>query len=323
MPDPALGAARRGRAGRGDRPVPQRLARLDGPRPGHPRSRTCPGTSSPASSRRSATGSRGGRRATGSRCRSCARCGTCRAVPRRRPAGLRPPDPARLHALGLVRRARRARPRRRQPRRAARTASAFDAAAAPRLPVRHRLPRGPAGGRVARRRVGRGPRLRRRRAVGGDDRGGGGRAGRGRRRRRRRRWPARASWAPSSPSPARQPTSASSPAAAPTSRSTRSAARRRARPRSPACASAAGTSRSACCPDAAARPDGPRHRRELEILGSHGMAAHAYPAMLALVAAGRLRPGDLVTSRIGLDEAPAALVAMTDGSPDGITVIRP
>ena len=28
--------------------------------------------------------------------------------------------------------------------------------------------------------------------------------------------------------------------------------------------------------------------RELEILGSHGMAAHDYPEMLALVAAGRL-----------------------------------
>jgi D-arabinose 1-dehydrogenase-like Zn-dependent alcohol dehydrogenase len=63
--------------------------------------------------------------------------------------------------------------------------------------------------------------------------------------------------------------------------------------------------------------------RELEVLGSHGMAAHAYPEMLALVEAGRLRPGDLVTARIGLDDAPAALAAMTDGSPDGITVIRP
>jgi D-arabinose 1-dehydrogenase-like Zn-dependent alcohol dehydrogenase len=63
--------------------------------------------------------------------------------------------------------------------------------------------------------------------------------------------------------------------------------------------------------------------RELELLGSHGMAAHAYPEMLALVAAGRLRPDRLVTTRIGLEEAPAALVAMTDGSPVGITVIRP
>jgi len=63
--------------------------------------------------------------------------------------------------------------------------------------------------------------------------------------------------------------------------------------------------------------------RELELLGSHGMAAHAYPEMLALVQEGRLRPGDLVTSRIGLEDAPRALMAMSDGSPVGITVIRP
>jgi alcohol dehydrogenase len=63
--------------------------------------------------------------------------------------------------------------------------------------------------------------------------------------------------------------------------------------------------------------------RELELLGSHGMAAHAYPQMLALVQTGRLRPGRLVSSRIALDQAPQALVAMTDASPAGITVIRP
>jgi D-arabinose 1-dehydrogenase-like Zn-dependent alcohol dehydrogenase len=63
--------------------------------------------------------------------------------------------------------------------------------------------------------------------------------------------------------------------------------------------------------------------RELQVLGSHGMAAHAYPEMLALVSAGRLRPGDLVTAQIGLDEVPEALAAMTGGSPRGMTVIRP
>jgi D-arabinose 1-dehydrogenase-like Zn-dependent alcohol dehydrogenase len=62
---------------------------------------------------------------------------------------------------------------------------------------------------------------------------------------------------------------------------------------------------------------------ELALLGAHGMAAHAYPQMLGLVMTGRLRPDRLVTSRISLDEAPAALVAMSDASPDGITVIRP
>ena len=63
--------------------------------------------------------------------------------------------------------------------------------------------------------------------------------------------------------------------------------------------------------------------RELELLGSHGMAARAYPELLALVEAGTLRPGDLVTREIGLDEAPAALAAMGESGPAGVTVIRP
>ena len=63
--------------------------------------------------------------------------------------------------------------------------------------------------------------------------------------------------------------------------------------------------------------------RELELLGSHGMAAHAYPEMLALVAAGRLAPQRLIATRIGLDGTPAALAAMSDGSPTAVTVIRP
>ena len=85
----------------------------------------------------------------------------------------------------------------------------------------------------------------------------------------------------------------------------------------------AATSRSGCCPIRRASRWASSSGRELELLGSHGMAAHAYPAMLALVEAGRLRPAELVTSRIGLEEAPRALVAMTDASPVGITVIRP
>ena len=51
---------------------------------------------------------------------------------------------------------------------------------------------------------------------------------------------------------------------------------------------------------------------ELEILGSHGMAAHAYPAMLEAVRAGVLRPDLLVTRRIGLDAAPEALARLGD-----------
>jgi D-arabinose 1-dehydrogenase-like Zn-dependent alcohol dehydrogenase len=63
--------------------------------------------------------------------------------------------------------------------------------------------------------------------------------------------------------------------------------------------------------------------RELTLLGSHGLAAHAYPAMLDLVATGRLDPARLITRRIGLDEVPDALAAMSTSSPTGVTVITP
>lgn len=63
---------------------------------------------------------------------------------------------------------------------------------------------------------------------------------------------------------------------------------------------------------------------ELQWLGSHGMAAHDYPAMLELVSSGAVRPGDLVTRVIGLDDVPDALAAMSmPGGAPGITVIRP
>ncbi|MGW5367787.1 zinc-dependent alcohol dehydrogenase family protein [Streptomyces sp. NPDC004009] len=62
---------------------------------------------------------------------------------------------------------------------------------------------------------------------------------------------------------------------------------------------------------------------ELEILGSHGMAAHAYPGMLELVGSGALRPDLLVTRTIPLDEAPAALAAMGTAPGVGVTVIEP
>jgi alcohol dehydrogenase len=52
--------------------------------------------------------------------------------------------------------------------------------------------------------------------------------------------------------------------------------------------------------------------RELEIYGSHGMAAADYPAMLAMVADGRLDPRRLVGAVVSLDEVGAALAAMDD-----------
>ncbi|MFC3577669.1 zinc-dependent alcohol dehydrogenase family protein [Streptomyces yaanensis] len=62
---------------------------------------------------------------------------------------------------------------------------------------------------------------------------------------------------------------------------------------------------------------------ELEILGSHGMAAHAYPPMLELVRSGTLQPDLLVTSTIPLNAAPQALAAMGTAPGRGVTVIEP
>ncbi|HET9137730.1 zinc-dependent alcohol dehydrogenase family protein [Actinophytocola sp.] len=64
-------------------------------------------------------------------------------------------------------------------------------------------------------------------------------------------------------------------------------------------------------------------RLELTLLGSHGMAAHAYPPMLDLISSGALRPDLLVTRTIGLDDAPDALIAMGGPAPGGITIIEP
>lgn len=61
---------------------------------------------------------------------------------------------------------------------------------------------------------------------------------------------------------------------------------------------------------------------ELEIHGSHGMAAHDYAPMLALIADGTLRPDLLLGEVITLEDAGAALAAM-DRAPTsaGMTVI--
>lgn len=61
---------------------------------------------------------------------------------------------------------------------------------------------------------------------------------------------------------------------------------------------------------------------ELEILGSHGMAAHEYPAMLAAIAEGRIDPWLLVGRTITLDEAPKALATMDASAHPGMTVIE-
>lgn len=71
----------------------------------------------------------------------------------------------------------------------------------------------------------------------------------------------------------------------------------------------------------------PMHRviaRELEVLGSHGLSAQAYPELLALVAAGRIRPDLLVTRTICFDEVPSAFAEFgVSNQQPGMTVLLP
>ncbi len=61
---------------------------------------------------------------------------------------------------------------------------------------------------------------------------------------------------------------------------------------------------------------------ELEIIGSHGMQAHAFPEMLDMIESGKLQPQKLIQKMISLEEAPAELMAMDDFYNLGITVIN-
>ncbi len=60
---------------------------------------------------------------------------------------------------------------------------------------------------------------------------------------------------------------------------------------------------------------------ELEIYGSHGMQAHRYDAMFAMIEAGTLKPEKLVGKTINLEQSIAALMAMDRFENTGVTVI--
>ncbi len=60
---------------------------------------------------------------------------------------------------------------------------------------------------------------------------------------------------------------------------------------------------------------------ELRIIGSHGMQAHRYGALFALISSGRLDPSRLVGRTIPLEAAPEALVTMDRPGRPGVTVI--
>jgi D-arabinose 1-dehydrogenase-like Zn-dependent alcohol dehydrogenase len=62
---------------------------------------------------------------------------------------------------------------------------------------------------------------------------------------------------------------------------------------------------------------------ELDVLGSHGMAAADYPGMLALIEAGTLQPQRLIERTIGLDGAAALLPVFDQANVAGMTMIDP
>ena len=62
---------------------------------------------------------------------------------------------------------------------------------------------------------------------------------------------------------------------------------------------------------------------ELDVLGSHGMAAADYPGMLALIEQGALQPQRLVERTIGLEEAAALLPGFDRATVAGMTMVDP
>jgi len=71
-------------------------------------------------------------------------------------------------------------------------------------------------------------------------------------------------------------------------------------------------------------PEIPMHlviAKELEILGSHGMQAHAYPEMIRMIYEGKLAPQKLITKRISLKEAVMELPTMDEFKGNGMVMI--
>ena len=77
-------------------------------------------------------------------------------------------------------------------------------------------------------------------------------------------------------------------------------------------------------PSASARPAVPMDlviAHELQVLGSHGMAAHDYPRLLALVGSGRFPLARLVGRTLPLEAGPRALADVATASAAGVTVL--
>lgn len=71
-------------------------------------------------------------------------------------------------------------------------------------------------------------------------------------------------------------------------------------------------------------PSVPMHlviAKELEILGSHGMQAHAYPEMIRMIQEGKLAPQKLIGKRISLEDAVDSLISMDSFQESGMVMI--
>lgn len=60
---------------------------------------------------------------------------------------------------------------------------------------------------------------------------------------------------------------------------------------------------------------------ELEIIGSHGMQAHAFPEMLALIKAGKLKPELMIQKRVALTDVCKLLPAIGNEGQVGVSVV--
>jgi alcohol dehydrogenase len=61
--------------------------------------------------------------------------------------------------------------------------------------------------------------------------------------------------------------------------------------------------------------------RELQVYGSHGMAAHTYPQMLDMILNGKMDPGQLIQGTTNLQDGVQLLMQMDQFNHSGITVI--
>jgi alcohol dehydrogenase len=62
---------------------------------------------------------------------------------------------------------------------------------------------------------------------------------------------------------------------------------------------------------------------ELDLLGTHGMAAVDYPGMMRLIERGSLRPELLIERTVGLDDAAAMLPGFDRAAVAGMTMVDP